>query len=536
MAGGILQLVAYGAEDLYITGKPEITHFKMIYRRHTQFSMETKEETFDNYGQFGNTSTITIPRNGDLIKNLYLQLVLNEITPSFGSKFAWSQYIGALIIKNIRLEIGGALISELWGEWIITWIVLNRKDKLDRGLGKMLGKIPELNTYDGSTKLKYTLYIPLTFFYNSIPLIAMQYHDIKLKLKLAPADELIVANKLFKKRDIKQVKLLSIKLLINYIYLDSDERKKIAQQPQEILIQQIQAIRDVSASQITNVDLSNFNHPIKEIVWFVSNDNFNQSKPFLYYTDKNWSNELVNASKKILLESIKIVDIFDNIRHAQYTLCEPYANVDCDNIKMFNGSAKNILINLKSLLLGNKSLLDKIKANVRINEFGRVIVEISETKITIRDLSIPLELIKDTRFFRDDPCVNLFPDVSLLMDGTVSPLVEAQLVFNGIERFSPREGNYFNYVLVDQYHENSAFDGVNVYSFALNPANYSPSGSANFSRLDSVILKLKIGDPTWKPGQIKLFPTRMNSKIKVFALGYNILRISGGLTGLAFAT
>ena len=113
MGGGLLQLVAYGAQDIYLTGNPQITFFKVVYRRHTNFSVESIEQTFNGTADFGKRVTCTISRNGDLINRVYLQVTLPAVEcPGKNSYcFRWVNYVGHMLIRNVEVEIGGQRIN-----------------------------------------------------------------------------------------------------------------------------------------------------------------------------------------------------------------------------------------------------------------------------------------------------------------------------------------------------------------------------------------------------------------------------------------
>ena len=105
MGGGLLQLVAYGAQDVYLTGNPQITFFKVVYRRHTNFSIESIQQTFNGSATLGSRVTCQISRNGDLVHKVYLQATVNF------TEGTASQNIGHWLIKQVEVEIGGQMID-----------------------------------------------------------------------------------------------------------------------------------------------------------------------------------------------------------------------------------------------------------------------------------------------------------------------------------------------------------------------------------------------------------------------------------------
>ena len=235
MGGGLMQLVAYGAQDIYLTGNPQITFFKVVYRRHTNFSMETIVQTINGTPAEGQTSTVTISRNGDLVYKVYVNSTKPKVIN--GSKN---------IVDEVELEIGGQRIDKHYSEWMQTWNELSTPESKAIGLKAMQGDIGSSNT-DG---VKDLVQIPLQFWFCrnpglALPLIALQYHEVKLKIKWGSDCTFTSVN-------------------CDYIYLDTDERRRFAQVSHEYLIEQLQ--RETYTHGPGDKKL-NFNHPVKELVW-----------------------------------------------------------------------------------------------------------------------------------------------------------------------------------------------------------------------------------------------------------------------------
>ena len=251
-----MQLVAYGAQDVYLTGNPQITFWKVVYRRHTNFAMESIEQTFNGTADFGKKVTCTISRNGDLVHKVYLQVkVKTNATNSTGSRF------GHRLIKSVEVEIGGQQIDKHYGEWMDVWHDLTCPEEKAAGMETMLGK----STLADDT----TLYIPLQFWFCknpglAVPLIALQYHEVKINLEFA--DQSAVDNGAGSPVAYGVV-LSSAALWVDYIYLDTDERRRFAQVSHEYLIEQLQFTGTESLSGNSDKIRMNFNHPVKELVW-----------------------------------------------------------------------------------------------------------------------------------------------------------------------------------------------------------------------------------------------------------------------------
>ena len=262
MGGGLMQLVAYGAQDIYLTGNPQITFFKVVYRRHTNFAMESIEQTFNGDVNFGRRVTAVISRNGDLIKDMWLEVTLTN-TGADGNGDATCHYgVGNALVKQAEVEIGGQLIDRQYGEWMNIWTELSTTEGKRQVYDEMVGNAATVVADDNGTA---SLDVPLQFWFNrnpglALPLIALQYHEVKLNLDLEAAANLVNQNS----ADLT----MTCKLWVDYIYLDTDERRRFAQVSHEYLIEQLQFTGDESldASGTKRVDLS-FNHPVKELVW-----------------------------------------------------------------------------------------------------------------------------------------------------------------------------------------------------------------------------------------------------------------------------
>ena len=256
MGGGLMQLVAYGAQDIYLTGNPQITFFKVVYRRHTNFAMESIEQTFNGDVSLGKRVTATISRNGDLIKDMWLECVFS------GGDGNTVYGLGNAMVKQAEIEIGGQLIDRQYGEWMNIWTELSTPQGKRDVYDEMVGNEPT------GTNIKNNLDVPLQFWFNrnpglALPLIALQYHEVKLNLDLETAANLGDGGD----------SLDTCKLYVDYIYLDTDERRRFAQVSHEYLIEQVQFTGDETLSTGANrVDLS-FNHPVKELVWVAQTTN-----------------------------------------------------------------------------------------------------------------------------------------------------------------------------------------------------------------------------------------------------------------------
>ena len=283
MGGGLMQLVAYGAQDIYLTGNPQITFFKVVYRRHTNFSMESIEQTFNGTADFGKKVTCTISRNGDLIHRVYLQVSLPQVrAANAATSFRWVNWLGHALVKNVEVEIGGQRIDKHYGDWLHIWNELTQTAGHQAGYANMVGNVPRLTQTvmgaAGTSALDReecdeaactpatTLYIPLQFWFCrnpglALPLIALQYHEVKINLEFRAASECYWVGGSTQTLSPSTISLTSASLYVDYIYLDTDERRRFAQVSHEYLIEQLQFTGDESVNSVSNKIKLNFNHP-----------------------------------------------------------------------------------------------------------------------------------------------------------------------------------------------------------------------------------------------------------------------------------
>jgi hypothetical protein len=257
MGGGLMQLVAYGAQDIYLTGNPQITFFKVVYRRHTNFSMEAIQQTWN--GTEGGSSgrcTATISRNGDLVHRMYLELT---------GTTSGAKNVGSKCITEVELEIGGQQIDKQTGNWMETWAELTEPNPTGY-VGTSDGSAYSGTKFQNMSGMGGALsnggntrhFVPLQFWFCrnpglALPLIALQYHEVKVILQHTIGDDGTYGN---------GNSATTNNLYCDYIYLDTDERRRFAQVSHEYLIEQVQEQSWSKGSP----DL-NFNHPVKELIW-----------------------------------------------------------------------------------------------------------------------------------------------------------------------------------------------------------------------------------------------------------------------------
>ena len=489
MGGGLMQLVAYGAQDVYLTSNPQITLFKVVYRRHTNFSMESIEQTFSGTADFGKTVTCTVSRNGDLIHNTYLKITTPAVTPSSGTSFRWLNWLGHVVVKNVTVEIGGQQIDKHYGDWLHIWNELTQTAGHQAGYANMVGNVPKLTqqTVDEQTVPATVLYVPLQFWFCrnpglALPLIALQYHEVKFRVEFRAKTDCY--------HDVGSptVGSLTSSLWVDYIYLDTDERRRFAQITHEYLIEQLQFTGDESVTTTSNKIKLNFNHPCKFLVWVTQRDTVTTQADVETYGGKQWFN-YTDALDISYLSGTPTDPLGGGMGTAAFASSNfPYS------LPYSGGTQTTLLASNTAASAANHGAL------------------------TFADLFAP----------NAGATPNAANQVAWRAGAPVydtgnNPTSLAKLQLNGHDRFAEREGRYFNLVQPYQHFTNVPATGINVYSFALRPEEHQPSGTCNFSRIDSATLNLTLTSGTG------------NAKVRVYAVNYNVLRIMSGMAGVAYS-
>ena len=534
MGGGLMQLVAYGAQDVYLTGNPQITFWKVTYRRHTNFAVESIEQTFNGQADFGRRVTCTISRNGDLAYRTYLQVTLPEINQNMknaeGDVFArWLDFPGEQLVAQVEVEIGGQRIDRQYGDWMHIWNQLCLTAEQERGYKAMVGQTSQLTyitdpgfaSVDGPCESnsprqvcaprnalpETTLYVPFQFWYCrnpglALPLIALQYHEVKINLDLRPIDECLWAMSNLqcetgegggigsKVTAAYAQSLVAASLYVDYVFLDTDERRRMAQNPHEYLIEQLQFTGDESVGSSSNKIKLNFNHPCKELVWVVQPD-----ANVDYCSSLECNTPLFKLFGAQPFNYTDAVDALPNAIHAFGTnasLDGQDGVIDADGIfdqanPADGGAGTGWGVNYSAPNLNGTDMTG-------VSDAGTFVL--AETALDLH-------------------CWGQ------------NPVVVAKLQLNGQDRFSEREGTYFDLVQPFQHHTRTPDTGINVYSFALKPEEHQPSGSCNFSRIDNATLQVVLSNATVEGTN--------TAKVRVYATNYNVLRVMSGMGGLAYS-
>ena len=500
MPGGVIQLISYGSEDLYLTGNPQITFFNTVYRRYTNFSTEYielfQQSTNSISGQNKVTLSFKIDRNADLIYDSYFIINLPYVTTN-DIPFSWVEDIGNIITYKMQLLIGGQIIEERYGLWNSIESKLSLDETKLKKYKKMING-PNNLIYSNQSFLKASkLYIPLNFFFckNSglaLPLISLQYTDVYINIELNSTNnlykignplispqrmlgdyELGIKNQEYKEiiedlsPNTNQYNLLNdvfasnwspnFSLLVNYIYLDEDERKKLAQNTLEYLITQVQTETFQGLMSGPNTLDLKLLHPTKEIVWVLQDADIDLTNDWLNFTSLEYPNSLDFVYKELINNSIELF----------YPLNKEY--LDSDLIK-----------NYLKLINENYGTSD-INSENYDNDFNNY-----------------YSIMKNCKF-----------------------------IFNSHDRFSSQDYGFFEDLQVYKYHNGKGDKGIYCYNFGLNPDEFQPSGTSNMSRLNKQQIYMELYDNKFK------YYRKYNCYL--YATNYNVLRIMGGIGQMVFS-
>ena len=533
MGGGLMQLVAYGAQDVYLTGQPQITFFKVVYRRHTNFSVEPIQQTFQGAAEFGRTVTCNVNRNGDLITSMYL---VAKIDKAVRGNYGWVNKLGFAMIESCKVEVGGSKIDEQYGDWLNVWDELTREIAHDRARDNMIGNVDGLTKIGGTTTEETTLYVPLKFWFNrnnglALPLIALQYHDVRVTIKLREASDLI--NYTGAAPAVSNSAMKDAFLLIDYVYLDSEERKRFAQAAHEYLIEQVQFTGDETLDSVSHKYRLNFNHPSKYLVWNTCLDRYQKSQKWIdWAVDGDWEAARERFAKKIWLATRQTLDA--NTAENGYTLSMGDSTMEIGDTAAtatgLGGIAATLAAKVDAQVLfadtlssGGAGMADANLANVVVL---RNTLTIEDLNTLVSEFSASSGLpTKGSAFLKANQItVRDYFNYSTNPNCTGNPITTAKLQLNGHDRFTTRDGNYFNYVQPYQHFNITPCDGVNVYSFALKPADHQPSGTCNFSRIDNTTLNVTTSASASNGGVCK-----------IYCVNYNVFRVMSGMGGLAYS-
>jgi len=547
MGGGLLQLVAYGAQDVYLTGNPQITFFKVVYRRHTNFALESIQQTFNGSVGYGQRVTATVSRNGDLISRAYLELESNDtnLVPYFGLR----------VLKEAEVEIGGQRIDKHYSEWMYIWNELTMPEGKKEAYFDMVGGSGSLSGGGKHLELetnKFNIQAPVV----RPGLIHVQARTASATgvvvqgttvLEITPIANASAAGSPQATITIHHtagydsgLDLTTTKLFVDpqefRIFAEDagDEVQFIANTTADaagtdkelIGDDAMTGLLDVTAYFTASSGTGAGQKPAKKLekmyvplqFWFCNN--FGLALPLigLQYHEVKINIQFEEASKCVLHGAINVPN------DLKASLWVDYVYLDTDERRKFAQSSHEYLIE-QLQFTGRETVSNKVKLN--LNHPVKELIWIVNKEVKSNSDWFNFTDNKDK--LKLEHTLENYEEVKNKLSctrGSKNPIKSGKLILNGNDRFYERDGRYFNLVQPFQHHTNVPNNaGINVYSFALKPEEHQPSGTLNMSRIDTATLSLN-------------YESDVNTSVdnlSVYAINYNVLRILSGMGGIAYS-
>ena len=486
MGGGLMQLVAYGAQDIYLTGNPQITFFKVVYRRHTNFSMECIVQTFNgtnSIGTSGSTGTVTVSRNGDLLHKVYLRCDQDTTDGVSGDQ----------LVSEVRLEIGGQEIDKQTREWLQVSAELTTTESKAAGYKYLTGGFSNTLVSAGGTS-QQSIMVPLQFWFCrnpglALPLIALQYHEVKIKCTWGTTAEVARDNGTIGTGP-------TVELWADYIYLDTDERRRFAQVSHEYLIEQVQTQPEGTAASKYKL---NFNHPVKELIWTSDAGSITTHKAKI----------TLNGHDRFAEQDREYFQIRQPLDH--HTAVPGYNIKETEHPQMLATPIDSGITSENDTPSGVTAVTIAADASGT----GSMTYATSQT--------IPFK-VGDIFVSSVEPA-SAATTVSGGLLHQVTAVSSTIVTFTPDLEAPPTSGDAMKVFIVARAQNPTSrcsqlARDVNVYSFALKPEEHQPSGTCNFSRIDTAHLQ---------------FSGSGSDVENIYAVNYNVLRIMSGMGGLAYS-
>ncbi len=515
MTGSILQLVAYGIEDIFLTSDPQITYFKIVYKRHTNFSREEIRQNFIQKPDFNTQVTANISKNGDLMEKTHLVITLPEIKAFKDddiTKVAWVRNPGYSLIDTISIEINGRQICKHFGEWMFLWNEMFNPKANDPSFKKMTGDIPELTDYSNGKK-SYKIYIPLQFWFcrssaNSLPLVSLEYSDVKINLSLKDWNDCILVTPTHY--------IICSDSLVNF-------------EDYEYIEQNIDGVK--SAGFFTYFD------PYNKRLYYTLltsnnftplNSNINNTSKYriIGKTTNSYATPTVQNSSSIVInpathkyEKIKNLILGDTF------LIINYIFVDEDERLRFAQSKHDYII--EQLYYNNYDEVTGPTETIKLNIDNpcKYIIWVLQQKYLYQ----AKDYYNYTSTYRHKRDYDVIGDNINIGDPLYSfddSLIKNEtLLFNQKERVSYRDSKYFRLNQIFEKCINTPPSGVNSYFFSLDPNSIQHSGTYNMSKVEKIEVKINTNS---------ILSTSNIGLFRSYSECYNILRISNGLAAVMF--
>ena len=537
MSGALLQLAALSSQDFYLTGNPEITLFKKSYLRYTNFSVETVKVTFDggviNFGSNTQT-TAKLEKTGDLISKIVLVVELAKTNIST-VKWGYVDRVGHAIIDTVSIEIGQSIIDIQYKDWIDVYQRMNKDKSQDSNYNSMIGNIPSLKNFEYMHDA-YNLYIPLEFWTgkntsSAFPICNLNTQDFNINIKLRN-NKTDIINWLGNTAP-EELPVVSGYLLVDYVYLDTDEKQLFTNNNHDYLIEIVQEMENKISTSYNSIDLI-FDKPTKYLIWYAQLDRYSERNKYMSWApDDNWEKARDNFAKLVWLITRDGLDVSD--------LTNPIIN--------FNTNYVNIGQVPPTIVGGNK-MLEQLASKVNCiilfatSDGTNVIAKATtdnvillKNEITYEDMSTTNDEFKEDinttiyqSNFMDCHIINIIDifNYGNFINRSDNPIIKSSFQLNGKNRFQERDGFFYNYLQSYYYYKNSPPDGINVYTFSMHPDDTQPSGILNLGYINSKTLNITLGKYNTGSSGTNYMNFFKNGTVKVYAVAYDIIKIYKG--------
>lgn len=479
MTGGLVQLMATGVENLYLTDSPDITYWRSVHKRHTNFAVEAIVQQFNSKPTFGTRATCTISKQGDLVSHTYLVVelpALPRLPEPFKARYV--DNIGCALVKAVELEIGGVVVDRTPGDFMQIWHELTKNNNA-RGLARMLGDCEPLTAFS-TEKSSYTLYIPLLFWFCrhtslSLPIIALEHSDVKINVEFNTIENCIVVGP------------------SHYIDIVED----VVNFEQGEIVSQSGAV-----SKFMHFD------EIANRLFYLKC----QSKAFTGGELRGATGYSVTAKAgAVESKAIDIPSLFNSSLNV--ALNKAYLLVDM------------VYLDVQERLSFARSDHDILFDYLQFDNDRIVVNNYNKLKIGYSSLARELIVRGQLDTLAQGPCKDLFNYCASVQ--RTSSLIKSMRIFLGGNERENISGTYlYNLIQPFQHHRAAAPEGVMVYSFSLYPEQHQASGAINLSRIDDFTIEL---------GMDPVVSYTNPAKVRVYAMCHNILRIKDGVSRLLFS-
>jgi hypothetical protein len=495
MGGGLIQLALKGNDNKFLTDNPQITYFKKIYKRYTNFSTEPVQQNFNTPANFGSRVTCTISKTGDLINKMYLVVTLPSIPKLEAPGVCkWVKNIGFALIKSIELEIGGILVDKHYGDWLYIYFEL-LKYRNDIGLDKMIGNVPELIEFSDS-KNSYRLYIPLIFYFCkdyglALPVVALEKTEVKIHIEFSNIEDcIILAPSHYAK--IKEVIVVEKKYDMLYTNING------------------------SKNYIQYINYDNITSTFDNYIYYLKTNNSSNAKIIKgneIIGNNPYSRYNVLADENLYYNANTVFNSVLNVVIPESYLIVDYVYLDTQ--ERINFVKNDLEYIIEVLQYDNEKIVFNTNNKIKIGYTNLV------KEIFVRG-TLDYLTSSNSAYWRDKFNYTNSWDIKNYNSGLITNM---KLNLNSNEREAQYPNYFYNYIQSYEHHNNMAPNGVFIYSFALNPFNSQPSGTCNFSKIDDITLQITLNNSVnYSSG----------AKIRIYALSYNILRFKNGIVDLVF--